>query len=99
MNAPIASQLREEIDFLGTLLGDTIREICGERAYALVESLRHESRNRRTGSNEADARLKQLIAELDETELRIAIRAFTVFLDLLNLAEDRQRIHVLRALR
>lgn len=96
MSATIDDQLRKEVNFLGTLLGETIRQIGGEHAFSLVESIRHEARHRRGGDHDADQRMKSMFAELDENELRTAIRAFTVFLDLLNLSEDRQRIRVLR---
>ncbi len=43
----------------------------------------------------ADDQLSQLIANLDEDQLRVVIRAFSIFLDLVNIAEDRQRIRVL----
>lgn len=87
--------LREEIGFLGTILGETIRESSGEAAFELVEALRIAARDRRAGQSSADAEIKRLVSEMDEEQLRVAIRAFTVFLDLLNMVEDRRRIRVL----
>ncbi|MEM8669241.1 MAG: phosphoenolpyruvate carboxylase [Planctomycetota bacterium] len=96
MNASSKSNpLREEIGFLGTILGETIRESSGEAAFELVEALRVAARNRRAGQSDADAEIKQLVSGMDENQLRVATRAFTVFLDLLNLVEDRRRIRVL----
>ncbi len=89
------SPLREEIGFLGTILGETIRESAGQAAFQIVESLRVAARNRRAGQPDADAEIKQLVATMDEDQLRVAIRAFTVFLDLLNMVEDRRRIRIL----
>jgi phosphoenolpyruvate carboxylase len=88
-------ELRREISFLGNLLGETIRESSGEAALAIVEELRRAAWDRRTGGHAAEQRIRQLVAGLDESQLRVAIRAFTVFLDLLNLVEDRCRVAVL----
>ncbi|MEM9825275.1 MAG: phosphoenolpyruvate carboxylase [Planctomycetota bacterium] len=87
---------RSEIGFLGSLLGETIRTYAGRDAFALVEKVRRLSWLRRTGDTEADAQLKHLFAGLDDEQVRMVTRAFTIFLDLLNLVEDRRRIQVLR---
>ena len=88
-------ELRTEIGLLGTLLGDTIRQQSGDAAFELVERLRHISRDRRVGRVNAEQQMTELIAGMDNEQLRIAIRAFSVFLDLLNLVEDRRRVRVL----
>ena len=88
-------ELRGEIGFLGTVLGDTIRELEGEGAFAVVEDLRKAAWDRRSGRSSADERMKKLIAGLNESEIRISIRALSVFLDLVNLVEDRRRVMVL----
>lgn len=87
--------LRSEISFLGSILGDTIREFAGADAYTMVEDLRHAAWDRRNGREDADQRMKELIAGLDEERMRVVIRAFSIFLDLLNLVEDRRRVKVL----
>jgi len=90
------TDLRREIGFLGVFLGDTIRQFEGDAMLVKVEQLRRAAWDRRSGRAAADQRMKHLIAQLDDREIRIVIRAFTVFLDLLNLVEDRRRVHVLR---
>ncbi len=87
--------LRDEINLLGSLLGETIKAVAGEEAFASVEKLRSLAWNRRSGVAQADRALVDFIASLDEEQLRVAIRAFTIFMDLLNLAEDRQRVRTL----
>jgi phosphoenolpyruvate carboxylase len=87
--------LRREISFLGSILGDTIREFAGPDAYTMVEDLRRAAWDRRNGQADADQRMKEIIAGLDEEKLRVVIRAFSIFLDLLNLVEDRRRVKVL----
>jgi phosphoenolpyruvate carboxylase len=88
--------LREEIAFLGDMLGDTIREIAGEHSLRIVEELRRLAWDGRSGSGEPGPILTRYIASLGNDQLRVVIRAFSVFLDLANLAEDRQRVRVLR---
>ena len=95
-NQSATDQWRTEIGFLGSILGETIRDFAGQPAYELVEKIRRLSWQRRSGDADAGAELKQLFAELDETEIRVVVRAFTIFLDLLNLVEDRTRTQVLR---
>lgn len=87
--------LREEITFLGGMLGDTIREIAGEDSLRIVEELRRLAWDSRSGIGEAGPRLTRFIASLQIDQLRVVIRAFSVFLDLANLAEDRQRVRIL----
>jgi phosphoenolpyruvate carboxylase len=87
--------LRQEVDFLGKVLGETIREFEGEEAYEIVEQLRIASRDRRSGQPAAEQRVLQVIAGLDAKQTRIAIRAFSVLLDLMNVVEDRRRVRVL----
>ena len=96
LNESSSDQWRDEIGFLGSILGETIREQAGQPAYELVENIRRLSWLRRTGDESADAELKDLFSKLDETQIRIVVRAFTIFLDLLNLVEDRTRTQVLR---
>ena len=87
--------MREEVSLLGSMLGDTIRAVSGEAAYASVEKLRTLAWERRNGVERADRQMSDFIAALDAEQLRVVIRAFTIFMDLLNLTEDRQRIRVL----
>jgi phosphoenolpyruvate carboxylase len=88
--------LREEIAFLGELLGDAIREIAGEECLRVVEDMRKLAWDSRSGRHGAESILSQFIVSLRDDQLRVVIRAFSLFLDLMNLAEDRQRVRVLR---
>jgi len=88
--------LRQETAELGELLGETIRVIAGPENLDLVETIRSLARDRRNGDREADRQLRQLLTSLNEEQLRVVVRAFGVLLDLVNLAEDRQRVRVLR---
>ena len=88
--------LRRDVRMLGDLLGSVIAEQAGAPALALVEEVRQLARDRRAGSPGAEAALASRIAGLDEGDARIVARAFSVFLDMSNLAEDRHRVRVLR---
>lgn len=90
-----STEMREEIGFLGTELGETVRRFAGEKSFQIVEQIRLAAWHRRVGSERADEALKKLIAGLEPDQLEIVIRAFTIMLDLFNLVEDRRRIQVL----
>jgi len=87
--------LREEIALLGEMLGDTIREISGSESLQIVEKLRRLAWDGRSGQAEIGP-TTEFIKSLDDAQLRVVVRAFSIFLDLMNLAEDRQRVRVLR---
>ena len=82
--------LRDDIRFLGAILGETIRDHEGAEVFDLVERVRIEAFRVRRSEVERSA-----VAEmLRDTDLRVAIpliRAFSHFLLLANLAEDLQR--------
>lgn len=77
------------------MLGDTVRELEGEEAFAIIEELRRLAWDRRTGVENSEERITDRIANLSLEDLFITTRVFTVFLDLLNLVEDRRRVRVL----
>ena len=88
--------LRRDVRFLGDMLGSVIREIAGDEAYDLVEEIRGLARDRRQGRHEAEPALVTRIESLDDRQATVAARAFSIFFDLSNIAEDRQRVRVLR---
>ena len=94
---PVADDLlRRDIRFLADMLGGVIRESEGDAAVALVEEIRGLSRDRRAGNHEAEPALAARIEALDHDQARLVTRALSVFFDLVNIAEDRQRVRVLR---
>ncbi|MGY4102458.1 phosphoenolpyruvate carboxylase [Nocardia sp. R16R-3T] len=82
--------LRDDIRFLGGVLGDTIRDHEGPEVFDLIERVRIEAFRVRREEVERSA-----VAEmLDGVDIAVAlplIRAFTYFVLLANLAEDIQR--------
>lgn len=88
--------LRREIDQLGRMFGDVIRRFEGESAFALIEDVRRLARWTAEGDAAAAGQLRGLLRGLSLDDLRVVVRAFSTFLELANLAEDRQRVRTLR---
>ena len=136
-------QLKADVDFLGTALGDVLRELEGERLFNLVERVRAATKRMRapdaaatrdaaaapdagwprdgarppgaTGSDGASAPheapeapdaaaapdagaadVRRLIAGQDTATAERLLRAFTVYFQLINLAEEIHRVRVNR---
>jgi phosphoenolpyruvate carboxylase len=88
--------LRRDVRMLGDMLGGVISELAGREAFDLVERIRLAARERRAGSHDAEHALTAAIGELSLDQARTVARAFSLFFDLANIAEDRQRVRVLR---
>jgi phosphoenolpyruvate carboxylase len=89
--------LKRDVRMLGDLLGAVITELAGKDAFDLVEEIRGLALGRRTeAASDGDSALVRRIATLGESEARVVLRAFGVFFDMSNLAEDRHRVRVLR---
>lgn len=89
--------LRRDIHLLGDLLGEVLQEQAGREGFELEEQVRRLARARRAGDPQAEGALRGLLESLPLSDLRVIARAFTIFFDLANLAEDRHRVRVLRA--
>jgi phosphoenolpyruvate carboxylase len=90
--------LRDDIRFLGRMLGATISEQEGRDAFALVERVRQMSiRYRRNEDRDAQDALEKDLSRLSRHELIQVIRAFSNFSHLANIAEDQHHIRHHRA--
>ena len=90
--------LSADIHLLGDLLGETIRRLAGNPIFELVEEVRASAKALRvTPSLDEARRLRDRLAGLDALELRALIRAFSIYFDLTNLAEQRARVRALYA--
>ena len=100
MHAEAAEALSGDIHRLGDLLGRAIRRLAGEEAFALVEDIRAAAKDLRAAPSPDEARrLRDRLGQLGLAELRTLIRAFSVYFDLINLAEQQARVRALRARR
>ena len=77
------------IRLLGRLLGEVIREQHGAAALALVEDVRRVSVGEHRDKAET-ARLDQRLEGMSQAELLLLIRAFAIFSQLANIADDQQ---------
>jgi len=95
--------LAREVRLLGALLGQVIAEQAGAELFALVERVRHRTIAIRRGglesSTDREAERERLAAELADIgldEAEALSRAFTLYFQLVNLAEERHRVRTLR---
>ena len=92
-------QLSEDIHLLGDLLGRVIRRQAGLPIYELEENFRTLSRLRRQDGEaaaEVTARLTELVDGLEVEQMQAVARAFTLYFQLVNVAEDQHRSRVIR---
>src|SRR5437868_1794091 len=86
---------------LGSILGQVLAEAEGPERLADVERLRHATIElRQTRGPRAEELLAGVVAMVDGFDLGRAesvARAFTVYFQLVNLAEERHRVRTLRA--
>ena len=91
--------LRRDVRLLGELLGQVIVEQCGEGLLATEETIRllsRDLRNRAAGPAEREE-LRELIASLEPAQRGHVLRAFSLYFQLVNLAEQLHRIRRRRA--
>lgn len=88
--------LRGEIRALGAVLGGVIRTIEGPRAFATVERLRTLAKAARAGDPSATPALARAVARLTPAQALHQAMAFTLYFELVNLAEENFRIGLLR---
>src|SRR6266516_7535410 len=85
--APKDAQLRDDVRTLGALVGDVLREQCGDAFFQLVERARH------AAIAGADDELHALAKGLPPRDAETLVRAFSTYFEVVNLAE---RIHRIR---
>lgn len=89
--------LRDDVRFLGELLGKTLREQEGVALFERVEAVRALAKSARSGQRGDFEALSSLLAQLDIDEALTVARAFSHFLSLANIAEQHHRIRRRRA--
>ncbi len=89
--------LAADIQLLDGLLSAAIRRLAGADALTLVEEVRAAARALRARPSVPEARaLRDRLERLDLPALRTLIRAFSVYFDLINLAEQQARVRAIR---
>lgn len=85
--------LRDDIRFLGTLLGDTIRRIDGDDVFTKVEQFRRLCKELHENPDPAlQKELSELIENVDFSTGTKIIKAFLTYFDLINIAEQHHRL-------
>ena len=92
----LTTALSSDIKYLGNLLGVVIHEQHGVEAFNLVESVRAQAKARRNHNPNGAGELMDTISSLEPNSMRVLIKAFSNYFQLINIAEDQQRIRVLR---
>jgi phosphoenolpyruvate carboxylase len=89
--------LRQDIRRLGNILGQVICLQAGPRIFGLEERIRILAKSRRSHNDtQTDAELTKLIDSLSLADNEAIARAFTLYFELINLAEEHHRVRVLR---
>jgi phosphoenolpyruvate carboxylase len=87
--------LSEQIHLLGDLLGQTIVEQEGPALYDLVEAVRALAKAHRGGDAAAGEHLLERVLALPLADARGVVKAFASYFQLVNLAEEQERVRVL----
>ena len=89
--------LRSNIRLLGNILGEVIKEQEGGFFFALEEFIRRSTKEYRTTlSREIRRKLAKKISSLDVSYMKKLTRAFSIYFQLVNIAEQHHRIQRLR---
>src|SRR5947209_2773384 len=86
-------ELARDVSFLGSVLGDVLREQGGDELFDAVEGLRVACRTlRQNPSSEARAEVRRRVENLPSELAFQVVRAFTVYFHLINMAEEHHRL-------
>ena len=89
-------ELSAAIHLLGDILGEVISELESPELFGTEERIRAAAKDRRAGNPEAAKQLEAEVEALELDEARAISAAFTTYFDLVNLAEEYQRVQQLR---
>ena len=83
------TELKENIRYLGRVLGDTIKAKDGSAIFEVVETIRKTAVKFHRDNDQSDnERLENLLNKLTPDETIAVVRAFSYFKHLVNIAED-----------
>ena len=90
------NRLGTDIRELGKALGRVISRIEGQETFETVETLRRLAKSRRTGDEAAERQLATAVSRLTPADALNQAMAFTLYFELVNLAEENFRVEILR---
>ncbi|MFB6269560.1 MAG: phosphoenolpyruvate carboxylase [Halobacterium sp.] len=88
--------VREDVRELGECLGDAVRAHEHADAYDAVEAARTAAIDYRRGDSDDRTALRDVVKHADVDTTEDLARAFTGYFELVNLAEERERVRELR---
>lgn len=85
--------LKDDVSYLGETLGDAIKELAGEDVFEDVEWIRKRTiQLREEFDEEVEQELLDFIEDKSTNRLFKVLKAFSLYFQLINLAEDNHRI-------
>jgi phosphoenolpyruvate carboxylase len=94
---PVPEELRRDVRLLTTILGDAIRRHAGDELFGDVEELRLACVALGERPSERDRRrCERIVGRLSPDRAEHVARAFAAYFQLVNVAEERQRVRELR---
>src|SRR6056297_2477690 len=91
-----ARDVRRDVRELGALLGDVLEAQTSPEAFEVVESVRTQSIEYRRGDADSRDALRAALADLSADRAGVVARAFATYFELINLAEERERVRAVR---
>jgi len=89
-------ELSQNIHLLGDLLGKVISELESPRIFETEERIRALAKARRSGDAISATHLHAEVSALQNEDARVIAASFAAYFDLVNLAEENQRVRLLR---
>src|SRR3990172_4906055 len=89
--------LSTAIHLLGDILGVVLSEQESPQLFEIEERIRLSAKFRRAGDEKSAAALMSEVASLTVDQARAVASAFAIYFDLVNLAEENERVQALRA--
>ena len=87
--------ISQTIHLLGDILGSVISELESRELFEREERIRAAAKDRRAGRADAVQQLAAEVEALDVNSARVMSASFAAYFDLVNLAEENQRVHEL----
>ncbi|WP_163932187.1 phosphoenolpyruvate carboxylase [Paraferrimonas sp. SM1919] len=80
--------LKSNVNIMGQILGDTMKEHLGQEFLDKIEAIRAEAKAARQGESGAQQQMLDLLTSIPDNQLAHVVKAFSQFLNLANLAEQ-----------
>ncbi len=89
-------EIHQDVRELGALLGEVLEAQTSTEAFDTVETIRNSCIDYRRGDSETRDEVHRALNRLNPETQDIVARAFTTYFELINLAEERERVREIR---